>query len=343
MAAKIGIIFKRMAKIGYVLGITLMMVGLILSVLHTPAKAASGAVWTTRETCGNPQNENHYDVGDHIYLNGAGFSPGQSVNWYIKGRPGGASGDPGIVVASGTVNADSNGEFCFKAYTIQPDDWGEYKVTAEGAEGDNYRVGGEPTATSTSTSTATSTATMTPTTTMTPTATATSTSTATSTATMTPTTTSTSTSTATSTATNTPTPTSTGTVTVVPPTATETSVPPTATATNTIVPNPVIDTPTPTPTTEPSSTPEPTTPPSNPEPSATPTETSAPPATLPPPTSPPRKTQPPALIPVTGADFSLAGQNYLTGLYSKILTNLGIGLLGLALAFHGIGNRLNKK
>ncbi len=328
MAAKIGIVLKRMAGIGYILGIAFIMVGLILSALNTPARAASGAVWTTRETCGNPQNENHYDVGDHVYLNGAGFVPGQSVSWNIKGRPGGASGDPGQTVASGTVTADSNGEFCFNAYTIQPDDWGEYKVTAEGAEGDNYRVEGAPTATPTATNTSTST--------------------------MTPTGTSTSTSTATATATNTPIPTSTATETGVPPTATETSVPPTATettttvpptATKTIVPNPVIDTPTPTqsPTTEPPSTPEPTTPPSKPEPSATPTKQSAPPATLPPPTPPTSSTQPSLLIPVTGADFAIAGHGNQSDLTSQLLTNLGIGLLGLALVFHGISSRLNKK
>jgi hypothetical protein len=65
-----------------------------------------------------------------------------------------------------------------------------------------------------------------------------------------------------------------------------------------------------------------------------PTDTPESPATLPPPSG---GTTTPALVPVTGADFSGWGNSALAGL----LINVGIGMLGLALVFHGLGKRLS--
>jgi hypothetical protein len=49
---------------------------------------------------------------------------------------------PGVQV-EGTCTVCStcpNGDFCFPAYEVQPDDWGEYKVDVDGGKSDNYRV-----------------------------------------------------------------------------------------------------------------------------------------------------------------------------------------------------------
>jgi len=99
-----------------------------------------GAIWTTTGSCGNPQDANHYKVSDHIFINGAGFTA-DSYNWTITGKPGGASGDPNVEVASDTKVVDTSGAFCFDAYMVAGDDWGEYQVKF-GNKGDNYRVDG---------------------------------------------------------------------------------------------------------------------------------------------------------------------------------------------------------
>ncbi|HEY9704986.1 MAG TPA: hypothetical protein V6C58_21285, partial [Allocoleopsis sp.] len=105
------------------------------------AGANSGAIWTTNNDCGSAtQDANHYAIGAHLYINGNGFNEG-TYDWEVYGNPGGSSADPNIVVASGTVNVDSTGSFCFYAYTVQPDDDGEYKFNV-GGKNDNYRVQG---------------------------------------------------------------------------------------------------------------------------------------------------------------------------------------------------------
>jgi len=106
-----------------------------------PSQGNPGAIWTTTYGCDSVQNENHYVVGETVYIRGSNFDPGFYA-WTITGQPGGASGDPNTVVASSGstpyVVHDSN-EFCFAAYTIQSDDWGEYTVDF-GTKNDNYQV-----------------------------------------------------------------------------------------------------------------------------------------------------------------------------------------------------------
>ena len=177
---------KHLPKIILALSAVLAIGSLIVS--QTQAQDNSGAIWTTRNTCGNPdQNVNLYNVGETVYINGAGFDPG-TYSWDIVGQPGGASGDPGQAVAAGTVTIGDDGAFCFAAYTIAADDWGTYNVSV-GNKGDNYRVNQQPTATFTPTATQTATNTPTPTVTATPTQTPTGTltPTATPTKTLTPT------------------------------------------------------------------------------------------------------------------------------------------------------------
>jgi hypothetical protein len=98
----------------------------------------SGAIWTTNNSCGDPQNVNHYAKGDAVYINGDNFDP-EDYDWTITGQPGNASDDPKVVVASGTFTVDESGSFCFHAYTVQDDDGGEYTVDF-GNKNDNYRV-----------------------------------------------------------------------------------------------------------------------------------------------------------------------------------------------------------
>jgi len=99
---------------------------------------SSGAIWTTKNDCGDEQQDiNHYNVGEHVYINGAGFNKGDK-DWSIKGTPG--SCDSNTVVASGNVKIDDSGSFCFDAYTVKADDCGVYKTNV-GEKNDNYQVG----------------------------------------------------------------------------------------------------------------------------------------------------------------------------------------------------------
>lgn len=123
---------------------------LIFFIVFVNANAAaggnSGAIWTTRGDCGEEtQDANHYEIGEHIFINGHQFDPGD-YEWEIKGLPGNASCDPGAVVASGTftITEADEGKFCFDAYTVAEDDCGEYQVKF-GNKGDNYRVHGRET------------------------------------------------------------------------------------------------------------------------------------------------------------------------------------------------------
>ena len=96
-------------------------------------------------TCQSPQDANQYDHGATVYIHGENFDPSTSYGWSITGQPGGASGDPGATVASGSESTDAAGTFCFAAYTIANDDWGTYTVDVDDAnKNDNYRVNGEP-------------------------------------------------------------------------------------------------------------------------------------------------------------------------------------------------------
>jgi uncharacterized repeat protein (TIGR01451 family) len=123
------------------LGVGLVLTSLVASLIGiVPASAAAGSIWTTRGDCIDPQDANQYAFNEWVQLNGANFDPGQEVDWTIEGQPGGASCDPGAIVAYGTVTADSTGAFCFPAYQVNPDDCGTYSVTATGTKGDNYRV-----------------------------------------------------------------------------------------------------------------------------------------------------------------------------------------------------------
>jgi len=147
-------------RIIYISAAAMLIAGMIFTFIGQPAPVLAVAIWTTTGSCGDPQNINHYNHGDHVFINGAGFSPGD-YSWDITGQPGGASCDPDIAVASGVWTVDASGAFCFDAYTIAMDDCGTYQTKFGGVKGDNYRVGDPPTLTPTNT--ATNTATNTPT------------------------------------------------------------------------------------------------------------------------------------------------------------------------------------
>ena len=316
---------SALSRISYTLGAGFLIAALALSFFPQPqaAIAGSGAIWTTRSGCGSPEQDvNHFDIGDHIYINGSGFDGTTTYSWSIKGKPGGASCDPGIQVAGSSYQTDGSGAFCFSAYTVHADDCGEYQVKF-GTKGDNYQVDGVPTNTPVP---PTATDTSEPTATDTPEPTATDTPEPTATDTPEPT------------ATDTPEPTATDTP---EPTATDTPEP-------TATPTESNETPTPGPSPTPSDTPEPTatdtpepTATDTPEPTATatisvetptqePTDPPADPTNTPAPTNPPDPTATPVdqiLIPVTGAD--------LNGGPSSPISSAGA--LGLSVAFLGLG------
>jgi hypothetical protein len=113
----------------------------------TLAAGGSGSIWTTDEPCTAPaaQNQNLYAVGDTVYVRGENFDASSALDWAITGQPGGASGDPGDVVTSGSSSTDGDGAFCLGLYVIEADDWGVYTVdvSQDGtSKNDNYRVAG---------------------------------------------------------------------------------------------------------------------------------------------------------------------------------------------------------
>jgi hypothetical protein len=111
---------------------------------------SEGAIWTTTDTCGTPQNSNHYVTGATVFINGDNFEPSSDHTWTITGQPGDASCDPGTIVASGAFSTDGTGTFCINAYVIAAGDCGEYSADVTGAKNDNFRIeGDEPTATAT--------------------------------------------------------------------------------------------------------------------------------------------------------------------------------------------------
>ena len=172
-------LFKMLASANYVLGVASLIAALaygLSPVVPTFAQANTGAIWTTSDTCGSPQNVNLYEVGETIYINGSNFTAGANLPWDIT-RVSGGSEKP--TVASGSLTVGSNGAFCIAAYQLQASDAGfTYQATVGDVKSDNFRVAADtPTATFTPTSTPTDTPTATATDTPEPTATYTSTAT----------------------------------------------------------------------------------------------------------------------------------------------------------------------
>lgn len=97
----------------------------------TTAFAATGSIWSSVDSCGAPQQENFFNVGDTVYVWGTNF-PAGTYDWHIEGH-GGSSCDQGNVVVSSNSPGKSQlviagGEkFCFDAYVAQPGDCGNYK------------------------------------------------------------------------------------------------------------------------------------------------------------------------------------------------------------------------
>jgi hypothetical protein len=300
---------KLLTSTSYLLGAASLLTALALSfspVAPTYAQANAGAIWTTRDTCGDPeQNVNLYAVGETIFINGANFPVSTGFPWDIT-RVSGGSSKP--TIASGTLTTGSDGAFCISAHEVQASDAGyTYQAGVGDVKSDNFRVAAaDPTATFTPTSTPTDTPTSTPTDTPTSTPTDTPTSTPTDTPTSTPT------DTPTSTPTDTP----------------EDPGDPTATPTDT--PEDPGD---PTPTNTPTNTPE--------DP-GDPTETPVPP-TDPPgdpgtdPTPIPTEEDPGLLIPVTGVDLTGGPLARI-----RFFKNLGAILMGFGLVMHGLYLRAKK-
>jgi uncharacterized repeat protein (TIGR01451 family) len=132
-----------LGKVSYIISAALMIAAMVTNLLPPPvAQAAQGAIWSTTNACGTiDQDVNQFSTGDHVYINGSNFDPG-SYDWTITGKPGGASGDPNTIVAPNPraqFTVDSSGAFCFDAYTVALDDWGEYQIKFDN-KGDNYSV-----------------------------------------------------------------------------------------------------------------------------------------------------------------------------------------------------------
>ncbi len=157
---------KSLSKVWSRIAAFFLIVGIVVSGFVSGALVAHadnpGAIWTTDSACGTlQQDENHFVTGEHIFINGSGFDA-DTYSWKIEGQPGGASGDPHIIVASNSIVIGANGTFCFDAYIVHADDWGEYTVDINDGKGhgknDNYQANvtlSSPSPTPTATPTAT--------------------------------------------------------------------------------------------------------------------------------------------------------------------------------------------
>jgi len=158
-------------RVMYIGSAAMMVAALFLSLSPSAVQATAnpGAIWTTNGDCGTSnQNVNHFNAGNHVYINFSGFNPG-TYSWKIQQ----ISGNPKPIVASGSYLVGVSGAGCFDAHTIQPSEGGhEYSVDF-GPKNDNYQVNSytSPTATKTAVPTATNTLIPTATNTFVPTAT----------------------------------------------------------------------------------------------------------------------------------------------------------------------------
>ena len=143
-------IFRSLSRAFYTGGVALLIASLVLNFIPVnPVRAASGSIWTTIQPCsvvaGADQDKNHYMTGETVVVRGEGFLLNTTYTVTVTGNPGGSSQDSGAVVATVDTTTDSSGYFCVDAYTIPPDDWGEYTVDTwlngeKAAKNDNYRV-----------------------------------------------------------------------------------------------------------------------------------------------------------------------------------------------------------
>ena len=131
-------LLKILNRIVYIGSAAMLMAGLVLTVAAKPAVATSpvGAMWTTNNSCGNPQNVNHYNVGDHVYVNYSGFEPGTYLLTFTQ-----TDGPPPKPVVEGPRNVTVGTDGCFDAHTILPPEAGHgYTVDLGRGHNDNYRV-----------------------------------------------------------------------------------------------------------------------------------------------------------------------------------------------------------
>lgn len=107
----------------------------IQGIFAQTAVAATGAVWTTTGSCGDPQNINQYAVGETVFINGSGFTANTSGTWQIKDP-----GANGTVHYSGPVTTDASGAFCVQARTLTNDDIGGPYNAQAFDKNDNFSV-----------------------------------------------------------------------------------------------------------------------------------------------------------------------------------------------------------
>jgi len=136
---------RTLRRVGLLAGTTLLALAAIAPAASPTLAKPAGSIWTTNETCESlaAQNENHYAVGDVVYLRGSNFAASSPFSWTVTGKPGGASGDPNQDVAVGDSISGADGAFCVAAYTVAVGDWGEYSVMVEQGstrKNDNFSV-----------------------------------------------------------------------------------------------------------------------------------------------------------------------------------------------------------
>ncbi|HLC78332.1 MAG TPA: DUF4215 domain-containing protein, partial [Candidatus Nanoarchaeia archaeon] len=102
-------------------------------------KHGSWAIWVTRNACGiQGLDATIFNSGENVYINGENIDQGP-YSWQIEGQQG-ESCDSGQIVASGTVSVGYLKKFCFKAYTVNENDGGQYNIKIGGIKRDEYRV-----------------------------------------------------------------------------------------------------------------------------------------------------------------------------------------------------------
>src|SRR5512135_3473696 len=92
---------RTLGNLCYMLGVAFLIAAMAVNALPAPrVLAAQAAIWTTANTCQNPdpQDQNIYTYPSTVHIRGSNFpGNGLTIEWKITGQPG--SNDPSTIVA----------------------------------------------------------------------------------------------------------------------------------------------------------------------------------------------------------------------------------------------------
>ncbi len=122
---------KKVSKVLFLVVIAILFL-LPSAVANSNCKGGSGAIWAVNAS--GDKNKEYFYPGEDVYLMGANLEASTAYDWSIWEMPG------KIVVASGNVITNSNGEFMIYVWTIPNNPASEYRavIYREGCSGEDF-------------------------------------------------------------------------------------------------------------------------------------------------------------------------------------------------------------